>query len=178
MSAKKSLAVTLRPLESRTDLQAVVLIGQTAFDYPWTEDEYREKLRPWRCPAVVAELDGKVVAWLIAERGRDTFELWSMAVNEQALRAGVGRQLLEWLKQSAAEAGAATIVLKVRERNLAGQKFFAACGFKAGKVLRNFYPQKEDAFVMECAVPGVERRAASPGTGPRIVRIDDDGFID
>lgn len=178
MSAKQTIAVTLRPLESRTDLQPVVVIGQTAFDYPWTEDEYRDQLRPWRCPAVVAEMDGKVVAWLIAERGRDSFELWSMAVSEKVLRAGIGRQLVEWLKQSAAEAGAATIVLKVRERNLSAQKFFAACGFKAVKVLRNFYPQKEDAFVMECAVPGVEQSAMSSGNRPRIVRIDDDGFID
>ena len=176
MSAKKSLAVILRPLDASTDFYRILCIGQTAFDFPFTEDEYQSQLRAWRCQAVVAEHDGKIVAWLIGERDRDSFDLWSMAVEPSALRAGVGRQLVDWCKQAAAEAGCSNITLKVRERNLSAQLFFAACDFKAVKVLTNFYPQKEDAFVMEWAVPGVERQPSRSAT--QIYRYDDDGFID
>ncbi len=176
MSQRRKSAVTLRPLNVRTDVRSMVCIGQSVLDYPWTEDEYAEKARPWRSPAVVAELDGKVVGWLVGERLRDGIELCLMAVAPELIRTGIGAKMIEWLKQDAAENGNPLIVLKVREMNLSAQLFFKTCGFKAVKVLRNFFAQKEDAFVMECTVVCRETRRSRSAT--RIVRFDDDGFVD
>lgn len=177
MPAKEQVAVSLRPLNVRTDVRQVVCLGQTALEFPWTENEYVEKLRQWNCPAVVAEIDGKIVAWLIGQREPDHIQLCLMAVRADLTRGGIGRRLVEWLKVYAADNGYELVRLHVRETNLAAQLLLRACGFKAVQVLRQFYPQKQDAFVMECTVECKSERKRAAST-PRVIRFDEDGFVD
>lgn len=176
MSANKELAVALRPLDWRSDLRAIVMIGQAVFDYPFTDDEYLDRLRKWRCPAVGASVDGKLIAWLIAEREKEQTTLWAMAVENGFSRRRIGSKMLQWLKDDCAQAGSTLIRTTVRETSLGAQLFLKSGGLKAVKVLRKHFPQKEDGFVMECAVAPVFGQKAR--RAPLVVRIDDEGFVD
>lgn len=179
MSARTDAAAVLRPLDVRTDIRQLICLGQTAFDYPWTEQEYRDKVRQWRNPSLVAEVGGTMAGWLIAEWQRDHLQLWLTAVSSQFARRRIGTQLVRGLKSLAADNGCDRIVAHVRETNLVAQLFLRSCEFKAVQVLRAFYPQKEDAFVMECAVAAeAGTRTKSRSSRPKIVRYDEDGFVD
>jgi ribosomal protein S18 acetylase RimI-like enzyme len=157
MSAKNEVAVALRPLDIRTDLHRIVMIGQSVLDYPFTDEEYLQRLRKWRCPAVGAVVDGKLIAWLITEREKELTTLWAMAVANGHDRRKIGSRLLQWLKTDCAEAGSTLIRTSVRETNLAAQLFLKSGGLQAVKVLRKHFPQKEDGYVMDNGVRGCSR---------------------
>lgn len=71
-----------------------------------------------------------------------------LAVEPRLRRRGIARRMLEWLEQSALEAGTFDLTLEVRATNPGAQAFYLACGYEvAGRVSR-YYQGAEDAIRM------------------------------
>ena len=79
----------------------------------------------------------------------ELISLINFAVSEYYRHEGVGRQMIEKLQSKLSCRRRAQITLHVRESNLPAQLFFKASGFRAIKVVRDYYGYNgEDAYVM------------------------------
>ncbi len=166
------MSITIRPfqLESRSDIAAVTQIyayhvtnGSGSFEYdPPSEGEMRERflaLIEKSYPILLAVEDGAVIGYAYAgphktRKGYDGTVEDSVYVSPQALRKGVGRQLLTALISSAQSAGYQQMMAVIGDsENLASIGLHRelgftligtakGIGFKFGRYLDVVYMQK------------------------------------
>ena len=134
----------------------VLGIENASFEFPWTEAEFVACVRQRNCVGLVAEVDDKVVGYMIYEMAKSKIRLLNLAVSPEWRRRGVGRYLVQKLINKLSLQKRNRITLEVRETNLPAQLFFRSLGFRATSVLRNFYQDTpEDAYLMQYRyVPG------------------------
>lgn len=133
----------------KEDLPAVLRIEEESFEFPWTKADFLSCTHQPHCIAVVAEVRNQVVGYMIYEMAPHHFHLLTLAVDPAWRRRGIGRALMERLIQKLSPHRRQRIVLEVRETNLAAQLFFRALGFRACRILHDFYSDTvEDAYVM------------------------------
>jgi len=133
----------------RRDMDEVLAIERGGFEFPWTEEEFLSCLRQRNCIGTVAELDHKIVGFMIYELHQSMLRILNFAVSPEQRRAGIGRQMVQRLIDKLSQQRRREIVLEVRETNLAAQMFFGDCNFRALSVLRNHYDDTlEDAYYM------------------------------
>ncbi|MEO6077286.1 MAG: GNAT family N-acetyltransferase [Candidatus Andersenbacteria bacterium] len=92
--------VQIRWLLTKADLSEVVAIERRCFEFSWTEECFRHWLGQRDCIGVVAELeDGRIAGFMIYTYPR--FRILNFAVTPWAWRRGIGRKMLEKLKEKA-----------------------------------------------------------------------------
>jgi ribosomal-protein-alanine N-acetyltransferase len=139
----------------RRDLPEVLGIERGEFEFPWALDDFVRCLRQRNCIGLVAETGdernhGRVLAFTIYELHKTRLHLLNLAVAGHAQRSGVGQAILKKLKSRLSSQQCNRITLEVRETNLPAQCFFRSSGFRAVRVLREFYEDTpEDAYLME-----------------------------
>lgn len=133
----------------RRDMQEVLEIEQSSFEYPWSEEDFIRCLRQRNCIGMVAEYDERVVGFMIYELHKNQLHVLNFSVRPDARRRSVGQQMVQKLVGKLSQQRRNRIVLEVRETNLAAQLFFKNSGFQAVSVLRDYYDDAtEDAYVM------------------------------
>ncbi len=131
----------------------VLGIENASFEFPWTEAEFVACVRQRNCVGLVAEVDDKVVGYMIYEMAKSKIRLLNLAVSPEWRRRGVGRYLVQKLINKLSLQKRNRITLEVRETNLPAQLFFRSLGFRATSVLRNFYQDTpEDAYLMSFTI--------------------------
>lgn len=138
----------------RRDMHEVLEIENEAFEFPWSEETFVKVLRQRNCIGVVVVVEEskseRVAGYLIYELHKDRLHLFNIGVRKDLRRTGVGRALLAKLIGKLHPDRRKRIVTEVRETNIAAQKFFAAIGFRAVSVLKDFYDDTdEDAYVFQ-----------------------------
>ena len=137
----------------RRDMPEVLAIEHGSFEYPWCEEEFLRVLRQRNCIGMVAELEERIVGYMIYELHRNKITVLDFATHPEFRRLGIGRQMVTKLVDKLSSQRRNRIALCVRETNLSAQLFFRQQEFKAVKVLKNFYEDSgEDAFLMEFRV--------------------------
>jgi ribosomal-protein-alanine N-acetyltransferase len=76
---------------------------------------------------------------MIYEMAPNHFHVLTLAVDPAWRRKGIGRALVERLINKLSPHRRHQILLEVRETNLVAQLFFRSLGFRASRILRNFY---------------------------------------
>ena len=133
----------------RRDMDEVLSIEQGSFQFPWTEEEFLCCLRQRNCIGTVAELDHKIVGFMIYELHKSMLRILNFAVAPDARRNGIGRQMVQRLIDKLSQQRRREIVLEVRETNVPAQLFFGQNSFRAITVLRQHYDDTcEDAYYM------------------------------
>jgi ribosomal-protein-alanine N-acetyltransferase len=133
----------------RRDMDEVLSIERGSFQFPWTEEEFLCCLRQRNCIGTVAELDHKIVGFMIYELHKSMLRILNFAVAPDVRRGGIGRQMVQRLVDKLSQQRRREIVLEVRETNVPAQLFFANNGFRAVTVLRKHYDDTcEDAYYM------------------------------
>ena len=94
--------------------------------------------------------DPPIAGFGIMQFGDERAHLNLLAVDSAHQRRGLGRQLMNWLHESAVVAGTFTLGLELRARNLAAQRFYASLGYRPGALTRGYYQGLEDAQRMSC----------------------------
>jgi len=124
------------------DIQQMLEIELLSFDRPWNRLDFMLAMRQEGVAAVTAELGGAVVAYaVITQRARHT-EIWNLAAAPHLRRRGLGRTIVERVQASAGRLAPLRAI--VSERNLVGQLFFKALGFRATKIIRGYYARCGD----------------------------------
>ncbi|MCE9607171.1 MAG: ribosomal protein S18-alanine N-acetyltransferase [Planctomycetia bacterium] len=134
----------------RRDMADVLQIESETFEFAWSEEEFIRCLRQRNCIGMVAELNDRVVGYMIYELHKNRLHVLNFAVDPAHRRSGVGARMLSKLVGKLTAQRRCRIMLEVRETNLDAQLFFRSQGFKAVSVLRDFYDDTtEDAYVMQ-----------------------------
>lgn len=134
----------------RRDMPEVLRIEQTSHDYPWCEEDFLRCLRQRNCIGMVAEQGDKVVGFMIYELYKTKLHILNFAVCPNIRRNGIGRKMAERLKDKLSAHRRTRITIRLRETDLGAQIFFRTVGFKAVRLLREFYDDShEDAYEME-----------------------------
>lgn len=149
MDAQQAVQVHIRWM-IRRDMPDVLQIERASFEFAWSEEDFVRCLRQRNCIGMVADVDDRIVGFMIYELHRSRLHLLNLAVHPAWRRRGVGAAMVRKLVGKLSQQRRTRITLEVRETNLAAQLFFRQQGFRAVNVLRNFYEDSpEDAYVMQ-----------------------------
>jgi ribosomal-protein-alanine N-acetyltransferase len=84
----------------------------------------------------------------IMEYGNETAYLNLLAVKPRWQRHGIGRDMVNWMEQSALTAGITIVYLQCRANNTAAQAFYRKLGYKKLQTLPDYYRGIESAVLM------------------------------
>lgn len=132
------------------DLDDVVAIEQSAYEFPWSMGIFCDCLRVgYQCR--VLELEGRVVGYGIVSTLSHEAHILNICMSPDVRRMGLARQLLQHLLELAAERGIEQVFLEVRPSNLAALRLYRHFGFVQVGVRQNYYRStdgREDALVL------------------------------
>jgi len=144
----------------RHDMPAILEIERDSYAFPWSEAEFLDALLERGCIGVVARCRRQVVGFLLYQSRSRTIEIVNLAVAVELRRAGIGRQMIDFLKEKLSRDGRIELSACVSDDSLAAQLFLREQGFRAVAVLRDFYNEHEgDAYLMKYQLDN--RRVAS-----------------
>lgn len=131
------------------DLDAICEIERLSFPDPWSRRMFQVVSGLENVVFLVAEVDGILVGYLVAEkhsfpRGGSSGRILNLAVHPRFRRMGVGSRLL---KDAEAALNVKEVWLEVRKSNRAAFKFYLKSGFKPAYVVPRYYGD-EDAVRM------------------------------
>ena len=115
---------------------------------------------------LVACIHENIAGFGIMRYGDDDAHLDLLAVAPPYRRAGVGRQLLEWLEKCAVVAGIFSVALEVRAGNDGAQLFYKRMGYRTLVHLPGYYQGIEAALRMgrHLSRRPVDHRICCPGS--------------
>jgi len=146
-----SFDISLR-LARPADAVAIAALSRDLIEYGlkwrWRPRRVAASIRAPEVNVLVARIHDNVAGFAIMRYGDDVAHLDLLAVAPQYRRAGVGRQLLEWLEKCAVVAGVFSITLEVRAANEGARAFYQRMGYRALVELPGYYQGVEPALRM------------------------------
>jgi len=142
----------------RLDMPQVLGIESQAAD-PWIEADFLYYLRQRNVNAFVAELGARILGFFLCEIKPRGFHLLHLMVHSDWRRKGIGRQMIDKLKENlplavSKQIRLTRILADVRESNLGGQLFFKSQGFKAVRIIPEFFRNNgESSYFMRYDLP-------------------------
>jgi [ribosomal protein S18]-alanine N-acetyltransferase len=140
------------------DTESLFALDQVCFppEIAYSRDEFRSLLRSKRTVGVVAEENGVLGGFAMAQVVRPRQSIGGHVVTiDVALefrRRGVGRMLMDRLEAQVRDAGASWLRLEVAVDNAVALSFYTGLGFVAIGQIRGYYHRNLDAIVMEKAL--------------------------
>jgi len=130
------------------DVDAVAKIEFNSFDLPWTlEDFWYETVRN-DSESIVAELDGKIVAYACAWISYGDADVANIAVEKNYRGQGIGAKLFAEIIRRVKLRGVHGVTLEVRVSNTAAIKLYEKFGLRGVGVRKGYYEDGEDALIM------------------------------
>ena len=114
----------------------------------WTSERVSASIRAPNVNVLVARVHENIAGFAIMRYGDDDAHLDLLAVAPPYRRAGVGRQLLQWLEKCAVVAGIFSVGLEVRADNEGAQLFYKRMGYRPLAHLPGYYQGIEAALRM------------------------------
>lgn len=109
-----------------------------------------EQLRDFENAQKQVTAANRVIGFMIYELHKTRLHVLNFAVSPLYRRWGIASIMTEKLINKLSQQRRQEILLEVRETNLAAQYFFHSQGFRAVRVLRNYYCENtEDAYLMK-----------------------------
>lgn len=131
------------------DIKRIVEIEQRSFKYPYPSLAFITILNLYPKYFLVCEYCGEVVGYVMAVIDKDGYgHIMSIAVDPNHRGLGLGRRLMEAVESRLSADGIKRFRLEVAVSNHIAIRMYEGLGYRAIKVLRNYYPDGEDAYVM------------------------------
>ena len=131
------------------DILKISELEKECFSDPWTYRMFVEGFSSKLFYGVCAVEDGEIVGYACETVLFENAEVDNIAVAESCRRRGVGKKLLKKLETEAKERGARVSLLEVRVSNAPAMTMYLKEGFKGIYVRPRYYPDGEDAVVMQ-----------------------------
>lgn len=144
----------IRPMTA-DDLDGVLLLEAASFPDPWSRGLYEHELNDNRFSRyrVVVPASPTARADVLAHGGWMLFgeeaHILTIAVRPELRGQGIGRWLLLHLLAEARAEGCASVLLEVRPSNQAAIRLYESLGFGIIGRRKRYYPDKEDALVLQ-----------------------------
>jgi ribosomal-protein-alanine N-acetyltransferase len=134
------------------DLEAVLAVERLCHSHPWSERQLRQELENPLARVELLwlgeELAGFLCCWLVA----DELHIQNVATAPACRRRGVAAALLRRAFEQARRQGCTRALLEVRVGNAGAIALYRRFGFRDLDLRRRYYPDGEDALVMEHAL--------------------------
>lgn len=154
MSAVLKPVPEFRPMQ-QADIDCVMDIEHSAYDFPWTAGIFRDCLRVGYCCWLLRQLN-HIDAYSIMTVGAGEAHILNLCVRPDMQGRGLGRAMLEHLLELAVDHRADTVFLEVRPSNGLAINLYENAGFNCVGVRRNYYPAfsgREDALILAKSLP-------------------------
>jgi [ribosomal protein S18]-alanine N-acetyltransferase len=137
-----------RPMTT-ADLDEVMLIERSSFRFPWSPGFFRQELQVACARSVLAEIDGKIVGYVLFWLLPGAIDIHNIAVHADYRRRGIARMLLGRVIDEARHRSALKVMLEVRKSNVPAQKLYESMGFLTIGIRKGYYSDDgEDALAM------------------------------
>ena len=157
IKSRSAVKVTIRSALQQ-DLENIVSIEKISFIDPWIAQDFINFKNQRDCIIEVAEYHRKVIGFICYKFWENHFEIINIAVSAEFLRKTVGSQMVAKVRGRLSRNHKKFISLIIRETNVFAQLFFFKCGFKAVRVIREYFEDTgEDAYLMEQCIFGSNR---------------------
>jgi [ribosomal protein S18]-alanine N-acetyltransferase len=139
----------LRPMRT-ADLNAVLEVERSSYEFPWTRAIFRDCLRVgYYC--FVYETSAGLVGHGIVSILAEECHLLNICVHPEYQRRGLGRGLVNFLLMFARRKRARVALLEVRVSNTGAYKLYTQLGFDEIGIRKDYYPARygrEDAVIL------------------------------
>ena len=134
------------------ELEALVALDRRCFAHAWGDAAWLPELRAGTVFCLGEE--GALVAAACAPIIVDSCELRRIAVDPQARRQGIGRDLLTFVIEHASAAGCTLLQLEVAASNAPALALYAAFGFeRVGNRPQYYEDPPDDALLLDLYLP-------------------------
>lgn len=141
----------LQPMQT-ADVEAVLLIEQQAYEFPWTRGNFIDSLAAGYTARILRAEDGRLLGYFLAMEGVGELHLLNITVAPEAQGQGHARCMLDALQALARRLACEQIWLEVRQSNARARAIYLRYGFSEVGQRRAYYPaaqgQREDAVLM------------------------------
>ncbi len=137
----------------------------------WSAQAFRDLLRRPRCRALAARLPAsatgadpalrlgsltgrsdRVIGYVVGQRLIDELEIYSLAVDPDWRRNGLGRRLLAQVLERVRSEGVSRVSLEVRSSNAPARALYRGFGFRPEGQRPGYYADGEDALLLGAAL--------------------------
>jgi len=139
----------IRPMLD-SDVDGVMAVENQVYEQGWTSGIFHDCLRVhYSCWVMVEE--EQVIGYGIMSAAAGEAHILNIAVVPAEQGRGLGRNMMQFLLETARHHGADTAFLEVRPSNRVALRLYDSVGFNQVGVRRNYYPAeggREDAIIM------------------------------
>lgn len=132
------------------DLDQVMLLELACFSVPWTRESFEKELSENKLAHyIVIEEENQIVGyggvWYIVDEGHIT----NVAIHPDHRKKGLGKQLVDAMKDIAIQNEIILMTLEVRVSNIAAITLYERMGFLEAGIRPKYYTDnQEDALIM------------------------------
>lgn len=132
------------------DLDQVMLLELACFSVPWTKEAFESELvKNQLAHYIVIEEGNEIIGyggvWYIIDEGHIT----NVAIHPAHRNKGLGKKLVQGMKNAATHHGINHMTLEVRKSNVAAITLYERMGFEVAGVRPKYYTDNnEDALIM------------------------------
>ncbi len=128
----------------QADCKSVTEIEAASFRDPWTQEDFEVALKRNDILAYVYTSPQQVLAYMIFQVDGSSLHIMNLAVHPKQRRQGIALECLRFAERLARREGSRRIDLEVQESNLAAQLLYRKAGYRATRILHNYYPDTEE----------------------------------
>lgn len=143
------------------DLDAVMALEVRQHPCPWSRGHFADSLVAGHWARCLVTPQGDLHGYVVAMPGFEEWHLLNVTVSPDVEGQGLGRLLLDQLRDHARATVAPVVWLEVRPSNVRALRLYERYGFAQVGVRRGYYPTsdggREDAVVMRLDVPVPDR---------------------
>lgn len=144
-----------------SDLEDIVHLNRISLPENYPVAYFIELIKSWHETSCSAEVDGKVVGYIITRierasispwrpRGKSQAHIISVAVSPDNRRQGIGSKMMNYIIDKVTNIeNVEKITLEVRESNQGAVEMYKRLSFYIAKVLTRYYSDGENALLME-----------------------------
>jgi len=118
---------------------------ETDLPWSWTPRRVAGLMRQRESSAIIAMDRNRLAGFILAQYGEESVHIALLGVAAEYRRRGIGRQLVQWVEQTATVAGLFLIRLEVRAIRRDARYFYASLGYRETDRIERYYSGVEDA---------------------------------
>lgn len=131
-----------------SDIKEVVEIEEVSFENPWSKPSFFRMIVDEATRFWVAELDGRVVGYIVYWIVEDEAHIANIAVHPEMRGRGIGKKLLEKVLVDSEEKNVSCINLEVNEKNEVAKNLYFKYGFEVVGIREKYYSGRDDALIL------------------------------
>ena len=142
---------SIRPMEEK-DLAAVLQAEGECHSHPWSAEIFRQELANSVSRPRLLIFDGHLAAYLCAWYLAGELHIHNIATRPSFRRRGLALLLLRALIDECRNGGLERVFLEVRAGNVGAVALYLTFGFSETGRRKGYYPDGEDALLMELEI--------------------------